>query len=138
MPDSSTAAILQPSSTVPPGDLDLDAIIQTLIVGVSGLTGDLVRPRWQPTQPKMPDIGTNWCAIGVTSITPDDGPAIIHQPTLFFGQGLYGAGPYGGSSDGSDVLFRHEQIEVLASFYGTNAQQISGITRDGLGFPQNN
>jgi hypothetical protein len=82
----------------------------------------MVRPRWQPTVPKQPPPTTDWCAIGVTVIDPNAGPAIIHDST----------------GQGSEGTQRHEQIEVLCSFYGTNAGQNMAMARDGIGIPQNN
>jgi hypothetical protein len=103
-------------------DADLDLILQQMIVGITGLDGALVRPRWQPNVPKQPDPTTNWCAIGVVDITPDDTPAIVHSA----------------SAPGFDTIYRHEEIEVLASFYGPTAQVYSSQARDGMYLPQNN
>jgi hypothetical protein len=105
----------------PAEDADLDAIFQQLIVGVAGMTASLVRPRWQPNPPKQPEPTVDWCAIGVIAETPDSGPAIKHN-----GDGL-----------GSDTSIRHSELEVLASFYGPNAQKNANILRDGLGISQN-
>jgi hypothetical protein len=120
--DSSTGGVLLPSSPAPQSDADLDAIIQSMVVSLTGLQGSLVRPRWQPVTPKMPEVNVNWCAIGVTGILPDANSAIIHNS-----DGL-----------GSDTLYRHELISVLASFYGPAAQHYASQCRDGLWLPQNN
>lgn len=120
--DSSTGGVLTPSSPPPLTDASLEAILQQLVVGLTGLPGRLVRPRWQSTTPKQPEPSTNWCAIGVTSITPDANPAILHNA----------------AGGGSDTLFRHEQIEVLLSFYGPQGQQYAAQVRDGFWLPQNN
>jgi hypothetical protein len=120
--DSSTGGVLLPSSPGPQSDADLDAIIQQMVVVLTGLQGSLVRPRWQPVTPKMPEPTVNWCAIGVTGIVPDANPAIIHN----------------GDGSGSDTLYRHEIILILASFYGPAGQQYASQCRDGLWLPQNN
>jgi hypothetical protein len=116
--DSSTSGYLVPSSTAPAMDAALDAVFQTLIVGLTGLPGNMVRPRWQPTPPQEPCATDNWAAIGVTQITPDAGPSISH-------------------SEAGDTLKRHEVIEVMASFYGPAGQQNATLARDGIGVPQN-
>ncbi len=118
--DSSTGGVLTPTSTPPAGDASLDAILQQMVVALTGLDGSLVRPRWQPTVPKQPEPGTNWCAMGIATITPDANPVIVHDPS------------------GADVLYRHEKIEVQLSFYGAQAQQYAAQCRDGFWIPQNN
>ena len=122
MADSSTGGYLSPAVASPPlEDAALDAIFQQMIVGITGLPGNMVRPRWQPTVPKQPEPTVNWCALGISVQTPDDGPAIVHN----------------GAGNGSDTYIRHEQIDVLASFYGPNAKQYAQLLSDGLAIPQN-
>ncbi len=126
MPNDSTAAgFLTPTSSAPADDASLDAIFQTLFVGLTGLDGSLVRPRWQPTTPKQPEATVNWCALGVTSVTADDNPVLVHN-----------ASDSGGL--GTDSFLRHELIEVLASFDGPQGQQYAEQARDGLWVAQNN
>jgi hypothetical protein len=122
MPDSSTGGYLQPVGASPPEDADLDAIFQKLIVGITGLPGNMVRPRWQPTVPKQPEPATNWCAIGVTGIEHDANSYEQHNP----------------EGDGSDTFIRHEILTVLCSFYGTNALNYAAQARDGMYVAQNN
>jgi hypothetical protein len=122
MPDSSTGGYLAPAVTTPPTeDVDLDTQLQAIVVGIAGLDGTLVRPRWQPVPPKQPAPTVNWCAIGVVSTAPDDNSAIVHHP----------------DGDGYDELQRHEQIDALASFYGPLAGTNAAIFRDGLWIAQN-
>ena len=108
----------------PADDTTLDAILQSVVVGVTGMPGTMVRPRWQNPPPTQPDPSTDWCAIGVTEEIPDDSPYIVHDPTLNAG-------------DGADVLTDHEEIGVLASFYGPNAGANAKRLRNGLQVPQN-
>ena len=120
---SATGGYLTPATLSPPlADLDLDAEFQKLVVGVTGLAGQYVRPRWQPVAPKQPEPTVNWCAISVTRITPDAGPVFLHDPT----------------GNGSDHLIRHEDISVLATFYGPQSQRYALALRDGCMLPQNN
>jgi hypothetical protein len=119
---SATGGVLLPADAPAPAeDADLDAIFQTAIASVTGLPGSLVRPRWQPGNPKQPEAGINWCALGVTVCTPDDGPYLEHR----------------GAGVGSTSSVRHEDIEVLTTFYGPRSKWYAGVLRDGLGIPQN-
>lgn len=106
-------------------DDGLNAVFQALVVGITGLDGMLVRPRWQRIPPPVPPIATNWCAIGALSSTPDAAPFIQHldnEMTLTSGQ---------------DALQRHEEIPVIATFYGPAARSYAGRLRDGLAIEQN-
>jgi hypothetical protein len=117
---SLTYGYLTPNTPYPADDDALTAILQGMVVGITGLDGTLVRPRWQPVIPKMPEPSTSWCAIGVSTTVPDDGPYIGYDP-------LNDVGPY----------IRHETIELACTFYGPQAKQYVSILRDGLGIPQN-
>ncbi len=123
MPNTSaTGGYLAPVAASPPlEDADLDAQFQQAVAGITGLPGQNVRPRWQPTNPKQPEPSVNWCAIGVMDITPDAGPYLKHI----------------GAGQGQDDLNRHEQIELACTFYGPQAQRYAAALRDGLALPQN-
>lgn len=119
---SATGGPLAPAVATPPLEDDaLDDLLQETVAGVTGLDGALVRPRWQPTVPKQPEPGTNWCALGITVQTNDAGPALLHDP----------------SGEGSDVYIRHQDIEVLCSFYGPGAKGNAQRLADGMAIPQN-
>lgn len=119
---SATGGYLPPAgSPAPLEDASLDAAFQKAVVGITGLPGSMVRPRWQSTMPKQPEASVNWCAIGVLIQSADNGPAINHDP----------------SGDGSDGYVRHEDIELLASFYGPNGAGFAALFRDGIAMPQN-
>lgn len=122
---SATGGYLAPSSALPPEDDAFDNVIQALVVGVTALPGNLVRPRWQPTPPPQPESTVNWCAIGVKEEDVQRGRAQITHDGADNG-GL-----------GSDTLQVNDEVEVLASFYGPNARQFANLFRDGLQVPQN-
>ncbi|MFM0044122.1 phage neck terminator protein [Paraburkholderia sediminicola] len=121
--DSTQSGYLVPTAPSPPlEDAALDAVFQQMIVGLTNLPGNMVRPRWQATVPKQPDPSVNWCAIGVTNSETDANPVITHNP----------------GGNGSDTLLRNEVLTVLASFYGPNASANASQARDGLFVAQNN
>ncbi|WP_449411086.1 phage neck terminator protein [Methylobacterium komagatae] len=118
---SATGGPLAPSSLAPADDLDLDVILQVVIAGLTGLPREHVLPRWQETQPRIPDVGTNWCAVGVIEEAPFDTPALIHN----------------GAGDGSSILRGTSRLEVLASFYGPKSNGYARLVADMLWVGQN-
>lgn len=131
MADPNTSATGGPLAPVPspaPTPLegqDLSRFIQQWIVGVTGLDGKLVRPRWQAEPNNIPDAGEAWCAVGILTRQADTFPQVIHDS----------------AGDGSDQLQRQEQIDIQASFYdlGSDGQadKYCAILRDGLSIAQN-
>lgn len=115
---SATGGYLSPIGSPADEDDALAALFQSACAGITGLSGDLVRPRWQVNPPKQPEPSTTWAAIGVTTTTPDFGPCTE-------------------ASDMTATASRHELIEVLCSFYGPGAQASATRWRDGLAIPQN-
>jgi hypothetical protein len=123
MSDSTTTGYI-PASALPVDGTTLEDVLQVMVVGVTGLSGDLVRPRWQPIPPAQPAATVDWCAIGVTQELPDTNAYVEHDPT--------GAGGLG-----VDIEQRHEDIEVLASFFGPNSQAYAKLLILGLRIAQN-
>lgn len=123
MNNSATGGYLTPAAATPPEeDLELDRLLVEMVRGISGLPDGMVRPRWQPTTPKQPaNPDENWCAVGITAQTPDASPAITHDP----------------AGDGRDVYWRHQDIELLCTFYGSQAKMRAQALADGVGIPQN-
>jgi hypothetical protein len=118
---SATGGYLTPTSPAAPEDLDLDLVFQGYVRGITGLPGAMVRPRWQPTVPQTPGPTVDWCAIGVTRTQSQDYPAIQHD----------------GAGDGEDLYTRHQEIALMATFYGPNAMRYAETLRDGAYIPQN-
>lgn len=118
---SATGGYLGPTTAPPADDLDLDTIIGTLIAGVTGLPGNMVLPRWQETQPRIPDVGETWAAVGVIATMPDDSPVQTHH----------------GEGDGYTILRTFYRLDVLASFYGPKGDAYAKLTRDAFYVGQN-
>lgn len=118
---SATGGYLSPGGPPTPADTGLEDILQRMVVGITSLPGEFVRPRWQNTQPKHPEPDVDWCAIGVATTKLDAAPAIVHD----------------GDGEGSDHYSRHQDLNVRATFYGPNAQAYAQILADGLSVPQN-
>lgn len=115
---SSTGGYLVPvTDTI--DDQDLEDALQGFAVGVTGLDGTLVRPRWQPQPPPRPALNVTWAAIGITSVRPIGNWGFVEH------------------LDDMSIMRRHEEVEVLASFYGPNSGRYSGIYRDGALLRQN-
>ena len=91
--------------------------LQALVCGLTGLSGPLARPRWQPNPPKAPGPEINWCAFGVIN-SGSPGGAAWHQ-------------------NGETRLEVHERLIVMYSFYGPLAKNNAIALRNGLLIEQN-
>ena len=122
--NSSTGGFLQPSPQFPavPDGLTFQQFLQSVFAGISGLPGDLVRPAWQPEEPKQPDGNTNWLAFGLTNNEASD--------NAFVGSAVV-------SNQIVNVTQRMEDLEILCSFYGPLSQEYMQLTRDGFQIQQN-
>lgn len=120
--DSSTGGYVVPSSTG--GDLNdaaLAQFLQQIVVGIVGLPGPMVRPRWQAEPPNIPDFGTNWAAIGPGQRDRDTFSAQVHNP----------------AGQGSTTVIRNRTLEILCSFYGPLAETNTELLAQGLEVSQN-
>lgn len=117
---SATGGYLLPTSTVPlPGTLTLDQFIQTVLVGLTNLNGNLVRPKFQKDQPKWPDNHVNWLSFRV----------MLERPDTYSYVGM--------DANGNTTQKRNEDVSVQCSFYGPDALAYTGLVRDGLQLQQN-
>lgn len=115
---------LPPPSATPLEGLELLTFLQGWIVGLCGLPGKMVRPRWQPEPPNIPDRGEAWAAMGITSRPGDTFPYVDE------------------SADGLSARLRtNEELHMLCSFYDTGstglADKYATLTKHGAAIPQN-
>jgi hypothetical protein len=116
--NSSVAGYLSPSAE-PLDDDDLEDIMHDAIVGLTGITGDLVRPRWQPEPAQQPAFSANWVAFGITRWTPD---TYSYQRQ---------------DDDFNHVVERDILLYVLHSFYGPKSMGLCNRFRDSFDIAQN-
>lgn len=125
MPNTSaTGGYLTPDGVIAPPleDEALDDFLGDIVAGITGLDRDkYVRPRWQEEPPNLPARSVDWVAVGVIHRTSDTNAVEQHD----------------GGGQGTDLIIRHEQLELLCSFYGPNCQAKGALLRDGLGVAQN-
>lgn len=118
---SATGGYLVPLNNALTED-EINDLWQSVVCGVTGLPGELVRPRWQPIAPMPPAPEVDWCAIGVTEYPDGDGySGITHNP----------------EGEGTNTVTTDERMIILASFYGPHASDNARLFRDGLNISQN-
>lgn len=117
MATSATGGYIDPS-TGAIYDNALDDLLQQVIVGLTGLAGNLVRPRFPAgTPPQHPEFNVNWISFGVMGPGEED---------------AYAYERHAAAGDGSSTIERDEVLELRASFYGPNAASLVARFRDGL------
>lgn len=119
--DSSTGGYLAPSATSGAQGVSLEDFLQAVFVGLSGLTGDLVRPRWQAKPPPQPARGATWISIGIMRRRSLGYVDELHDPT----------------GDGSQPAEQHQSLEILVSAYGPNGAAVSDLIETSIQIRQN-
>lgn len=121
-----TTNYMQPNPQFPaaPGGAQtfLD-FLQNVFTGISGLPGSMVRPSWQQQPPKEPVITDNWLSIGIINDKADANAYVGMLPN--------------GVNPPINVTKRDEELTVRARFYGPQAYEYMGLTRDGFEIPMN-
>lgn len=116
---SATGGYLSPATQTKDG-LDLRRFLQTVIVGVTLLPVDLVRPMWQIDPPPIPGIEVDWCGYAILEQRSEAGlPYIVALNPI------------------ATRFIRHEEIDILCAFYGQDALTKAAIFRDDLELGQN-
>ncbi|OKP02609.1 phage neck terminator protein [Xenorhabdus eapokensis] len=119
MNTSEQAGWLTPDNE-PVYDEELDRRLSQWLRGISGLPNGMVRPRWTPVPIAQPPANADWCGFGIVELPADDNPA------------------YASQTDEHGELWRHEEFECSASFYGPRSQWYASRFRDGVSLSQNN
>lgn len=125
MNTSATGGYLLPY--VAPAPLEgkqLFEFLQQVWVNITGLPGNVFFPRWQLDPPNLPAVGTDWAAFGVTDRRNNKFAYVTHVPAS-------------GDIPEHDEYQTHEELTILTSFYGPNADTYAALLRDGLYIPQN-
>lgn len=118
--NSSTGGYLLPTSTTPlPGGLTLTQFIQSVLVGISGLNGTFVRPRWQESPPKQPDITVDWLAFGISFGAPNTNSYVDMDES------------------GNTISQRQQDLKIQCAFYGPDSMDYANIVSDGFQIQQN-
>jgi hypothetical protein len=122
---SATGGYLAPNSVN--GSLDdklFSEFLQPIVVGITGLAGATVRPRWQQNPPNLPDYNTNWCAVGTVRRNLPGFAAIQHTSAA-------------GQTPGFDNSSRIVELDLLASFYGPDCEENADRLIMGFDISQN-
>ena len=99
-----------------------------MVVALTGLPGNLVRPSYQAMPPAQPAVDVTWAAVGVHHIEADDYPFIVHDGATTF-PGMPGPGV--------DRMQRHYTYRVLVSLYGPRSATLAGMLSDAMYVSQN-
>jgi hypothetical protein len=127
---SATGGYLPPLPPPAPGPLEGQALFeffQQFFVNLTGLPGTLFFPRWQSEPPNLPAFGTDWAAFGITKRSTSTFAYVRHVP------GVNGPTPVSGYNE----YQRHEELDILVSFYGPDADTYAALVRDGVQITQN-
>lgn len=121
-----TPNILQPDTTIysPYEGQDLNRFIQAWLVGLTGLSANIVLPEFQSEPPVIPQAGDAWCSFRYSKIDSNTFPYVNYDATKL-----------------NYTLQNHEMLEVATTFYdlGTNGQAayLAALVRDNLKIPYN-
>lgn len=110
---------VRPSDTVADGTA-LEDTFQGVIVAITGLPGNLIRPRWQPEPANPPGADIDWIAFGLSALAPQWNAYQHLDPT------------------GENYLVEGSQVlSCNLSFYGPGHAHRRGEFLDGLQIGQN-
>lgn len=122
---ASGGALLPLPTPAPLEGQALQVFVQNWIAPISGVSPDLVRPRWQAEPDNIPNAGDAWVSLGIGQDRESDRFPYLSE-----------------SNDGlSSSLQRQETLRVLCSFYDLGstglADQYASLVRDNVAVQQN-
>ena len=120
MNDSASGGYLLPQDPVPDTDAVLEAFLQAMVSGVTGLPAEALRPMWPEPDAPEPAAG-DACELAITAVQPDANAVLRHD----------------GGGEGNDVYARHHDITLLCRFLGPAARGYAERLIEGLAVPQN-
>lgn len=123
--DSRTSGVLTPIAKENTGEVETR--LRSFVSQITGINLNLVRKRWLPKPGTQPEIGKDWCAVGVTSVRTWGVPAIKGK-----------RGDIADPVSGDVKSEAHQTLTVDATFYGPNASENADLLRSGLLLSQNN
>jgi len=100
-----------------PGVLDDDALtdfIQSWLVGITGLPGQYVRPRWQQEPPEIPPNNVTWMEFGIRGRARDFDAFVTHF-----------AATTNPVAPAYELVFRSEGLDVDCIIYGPNSDAVT-------------
>ncbi len=98
-------------------EIQVQNVLHTLLVGLSGLDKTLVRPAYQPKPPKTPDLDVTWCAFDISDDTEDAAQMI---------QGVDQA-----------QIHTEDVLSVRITVYGPGSRDLCKQIKRGLHVPDN-
>ena len=123
--DSRKSGVLTPISKENTGEVETR--LRFFVSQITGIDLKLVRKRWTPKPGTQPEIGKDWCAVGVTSVRTWGVPVIKGT-----------RGDIADPESGDVKSEAHQTLTVEATFYGANAAENADLLRSGLLLSQNN
>lgn len=123
--DSRTSGVLTPIAKENTGEVETR--LRSFVSQITGIDLNLVRKRWLPKPGTQPEIGKDWCAVGVTSVRTWGVPVLNGK-----------RGEISDPESGDVKSEAHQTLTVEATFYGPNASENADLLRSGLLLSQNN
>jgi hypothetical protein len=120
VPNTSATGGYINQTTGPMEGVSFRRFIGSVLVAVSGLPAEYVRPSWQIDPPPIPSISTNWLAFGQAGRRVDYSS---YQRMLANGEKI--------------EQQTHEECDFLLVFYGPDCLDIAARVRDGFRIIQN-
>jgi hypothetical protein len=117
VPNSATGGPIVPVQSTLVDGVALDDILQGFIVGLTGLPGNMVRPRWQLVPLPAPDATTDWCAIGIT----ERYQLGVREISQHYTVSPSTADPVDPTGDGYTESWEVWFYRLMVTFYGPNS-----------------